>query len=69
MPTGLMTNNPNMQKPRWLTDEYAISRFMSVCAKATIAPYRIPITASDNTNGMQATVASGKSGRLKRTNP
>ena len=26
---------PSMQKPRWLTDEYAISFFMSVCTSVT----------------------------------
>ncbi len=31
-------NTPSTTKPRWLTDEYATSFLMSVCANATIAP-------------------------------
>ena len=29
---------PSTIRPMWLTDEYAISRLMSVCIIATIAP-------------------------------
>ena len=33
MPTELTANRPSMQKPRWLTDEYATSFLMSVCTQ------------------------------------
>ena len=37
-PWWLSANMPSITKPRWLTEEYATSFFMSFCAIATSAP-------------------------------
>ena len=68
-PRWFSANNPSMQKPIWLTLEYAIKRLISLCASATNAPYKIPITASHNSQGMAIAAASGSIGMLKRKNP
>ena len=34
----LSANMPSITKPRWETEEYAISFFMSFCTSVTIAP-------------------------------
>ena len=39
------------------------------CIAQTIAPYTMPISASANTSGPKARLASGNSGRQNRTNP
>ena len=37
-PWGVKVKSPSMTKPRWLTDEYATSFFMSGCTVDTQAP-------------------------------
>ena len=37
-PSGVSTKIPSVQKPMWLTDEYAMSFFMSFCIMQTSAP-------------------------------
>jgi hypothetical protein len=51
-----------MQKPMWLTDEYATSFFTSSCAYATNAPYTIPITARIASAGAHTAAPCGNSG-------
>ena len=38
MPFGLSEKMPRVQKPRWLTEEYATSFFQSACIRLTSAP-------------------------------
>jgi len=38
MPIWVAAKTPSMVKPRWLTEEYATSFFMSFCIIATRAP-------------------------------
>jgi hypothetical protein len=38
MPAWFSAKMPSVQKPRWLTDEYATSFFMSFCISETSAP-------------------------------
>src|SRR2546428_348841 len=58
-----------MQKPRWLTDEYATSFFQSFCTMATRAPYRMPMTERPSMYGREYRVANGSIGSEKRTKP
>ena len=37
-PAEFSAKMPSVQKPRWLTDEYATSFFMSFCISETSAP-------------------------------
>src|ERR1039457_3453965 len=43
IPAGLSAKIPSVQKPRWLTEEYATSFFQSFCIRQASAPYTIPI--------------------------
>ena len=38
IPSVVSVEMPSITKPMWATDENAISRFMSVCAKQPSAP-------------------------------
>ena len=38
MPNSVSVEMPSITKPMWATDENAISRFMSVCARHPSAP-------------------------------
>ena len=38
IPLGFSAKIPKVQKPRWLTEEYATSFFMSFCTSETSAP-------------------------------
>ena len=38
IPFGLSAKMPSVQKPRWLTEEYATSFFQSFCIRLTSAP-------------------------------
>src|SRR3954462_6635022 len=70
-PAWLSAKMPRVQKPRWLTDEYATSFFMSFCIKETSAPYTMPMidsaTSQKRTLGCITTL--GKNGSEKRINP
>ena len=37
-PAGFKAKIPSVQKPRWLTEEYATSFFISFCMSETSAP-------------------------------
>src|SRR5678815_5914385 len=43
MPAGFSAKIPSVQKPRWLTDEYATSFFQSFCINDASAPYTMPM--------------------------
>src|SRR5205085_2939305 len=68
-PCTFMAQIPSTTKPRWLTDEYATSFFMSGCTIATSAPYTMPITARNARYGAKYDAASGNNGNAKRTSP
>ena len=38
IPFGFNEKMPSVQKPRWLTEEYATSFFQSCCIRLTSAP-------------------------------
>ena len=38
MPAGFSAKMPSVQKPRWLTEEYATSFFQSFCIRQASAP-------------------------------
>ena len=44
---------PSTMNPKWETEVYPISRFSEVCPIATIAPYRMLITASVRISGVK----------------
>src|SRR5579871_4518006 len=71
MPAEFRAKMPSVQKPRWLTDEYATSFFQSFCIIEASAPYTIPMIDSTaitvTTLGFLA--ESGSSGREKRRKP
>src|SRR5579863_3821580 len=71
MPDGFSVKMPSVQKPRWLTDEYATSFFQSFCIREASAPYTIPMIESVaitfTTHGFFA--VSGSRGSEKRRKP
>src|ERR1700742_1254285 len=60
---------PRAMKPKWETEVYAISRFMSCWPMATMAPYKIPITASVSTSGVKYLAPDGNSSKQYRSMP
>ncbi len=68
-PLTFSAQMPSTTKPRWLTDEYATSFFMSGWTMATSAPYTMPMTASAAMYGANASAASGNSGNANRNKP
>ena len=71
MPLWFNAKIPKVQKPRWLTEEYATNFFQSACIRLTNAPYRIPMiynTASTVTI-VWSDEALGSSGNENRMNP
>ena len=51
IPTGFSANMPSITTAMWLTDEYATSLFQSFCARATRAPYTMPMMERTAMNG------------------
>src|SRR6266540_6675221 len=49
IPCWVNANRPSTMNPTWEIDEYATSRFRSVCTIATTAPYTIPTSARIDT--------------------
>ena len=60
---------PSMTKPMCPTDENAISRFRSFCARHASAAYTIPITASSPIHGAYFCAPYGSIGSAIRMNP
>src|SRR5689334_20903674 len=62
---------PSVQKPKWLTDEYATSFFMSFCISETSAPYTMPMidNATNHIRTFGCITTLGKNGSEKRTKP
>src|SRR3984893_7923857 len=70
-PTGFSAKMPSVQKPRWLTDEYATSFFQSFCINEASAPYTIPMIDSTAITLMMVgfLAESGSNGSENRRNP
>ena len=62
---------PSITKPRWLTDEYAISFLRSGCTIDTSAAYTMPITASVTNTAATGSLSAnaGKNGIANRRKP
>src|SRR3954454_5084275 len=71
IPAGFREMMPSVQKPMWLTEEYATNFFQSFCIRQASAPYTMPMIESTativTTRGF--TAALGSNGREKRRNP
>src|SRR5215469_18908260 len=70
-PSGVSTKIPRVQKPRWLTEEYATSFFMSFCISDTKAPYRMAMIERTiiQLRTLVCARTSGKKGSEKRIKP
>jgi len=69
MPWAFNANVPSVMKPMWLTELYAMRRFMSGWTRQTIAPYTIAMIDRTMIIGTKCLVASGNIGRLNRMKP
>src|SRR5580698_2630221 len=68
-PCEVITKMPSTMKPKCEIDVYAISRFISCWPIATIAPYKMPITASVMTSGVKYLAPSGNRSKQYRSMP
>lgn len=68
-PVGVSVAMPSSTKPMWPTEEYAISRFTSVCTRQHSAPTTMPATASAPSSGASVSAPSGSTGSATRTRP
>src|SRR3954449_13227010 len=71
IPAGFREMMPSVQKPMWLTEEYATNFFQSFCIRQASARYTMPMIESTATivatRGF--TAARGSSGKEKRRKP